>query len=1662
MKKLAICMLAVLLSLMMAIPIGGMMTVEASGSSSMVFANSANVNELERMGAEVVVNYHNGFYLMKVGGGVKEKILENGIKVTDASEMEEISLYPSGYAFHPRKSLPVIPSNLKHSYTSGEKGPYIVQFIGPIASPKWIKNIEKLGADRVRDIPRYAVLMRMTPKTAENVRKMPFVAWVGEYQPAYRIAHDLKTTAGRNLWLSISLFSAKDTKNMFELLRYKGYTVTGVSGNRITALIPVGAVPGIASMDSVDYIEKYVPPEPLDLSADKIADLRYVWYPSYTGLSTRFIGTNQTIGLQDTGFDEGDADAGPNDFFQGPGGDRIVAFRDEGGSSVPDGNVALNGVYIAHGTHCAGLISGNGWSWEHHYGLNTSDYLWEHAEPVGAAPNAKLSIDGCTYYNSQTGGSLNVNPKYWEDEANDSARIFSNSWGSGGDYSGTAQSADNYTDQNHDWLILFGAGNAGPEEGTLAAEACLKNGLAVGGSTSYRPYWMDADSPYAVWSSSSRGGPGEADGRLKPDMLAPATALITNTARGECSHGSGKDSWINGIDEYNTAAKAPGSDGYPDYLFGEGTSYSCPIVAGSAADIRQYLADEKGITDPNSDLIKALLINGARRLNSTIYQYPGYAQGWGLLDVRNSILPEPPVSIQWDEHTFNATGDWSPNTALDVASSDYPLKITLTWIDSPGNALNRDLDLEVKSPAGIVYRGNAYQNGWTQPNSTVADTIDKELGASWDKGDGYDGKNNVEQVEIEHPETGTWQVIVHGANIPSDTHCSLVVRGDIASKEPTYAPKIVAVSPPRVQLDIGGTATFPVDLVNVGTKEDTIKMSSEGDFTVNFRYGSDYKTSYALGAGEKTRIVTEISASSAQFPTSYILKLYATSTNDTSRRAYLDVVVDVIDQNTSVPQRVKVTDDSFEDTDPSVTAFTDSSGTPWVFVVYKKLTPTYGGGIYGGTILEVKYAQLNSNGMPGTWHGPIALTNLNEVPNDPRILVAKGGNYNDRVYVVWTGYDPNATNDIGKSMGSWGRIAWADNSDYSSWTCPATGTNTTIDENTGSGAYNNKRVNSLQYRPSSSELVYVYEHLDYDSSGAFTAVHDAYSSSTDGGATWSTPSDIDPGANDNNYYFFPNIMDGGLDYNNVVWMYNYHRPSTATSRNLTCMVYDGSWGADTGGASQETEVLVNLHNLQFPVVAYDKSSGSANDVFFAVLNDTSGSYQINVGYHSGTVSSSSPPADSNNAWGTVKGPFATAVSDANYDTRPIMNMISTPDDSGMWLQYIERATDFGYNIRAIYSSDNFNTVKYYNITSDFYGKGHQMSASAAINGTDYLYTTYYMTDEGFIDGRYGGYGANILQDRDPIVLNNCIYLSIYRAGAEKDEQGPKIIGEIATPGIYNESSANYEVNLSDSANPVLLTATVDDSDTGRSDISSACWMESNTSVEDPGVLNWSSANAMTLTGSTATEEASTYLPSDWKKGTTHRVWIRGEDADGNYGHSYIDIYVSDSNASSTTVTTWADPSWNLVSFPWLNAATPITDVLAGWNWTRAMVYNNSNKIWYTYNTLRDAKYNMGFPSIDNTMGIWIEVNGHSESSGTGSGTAHIHLYRGWNLVGYPTGVAHTVSEALSGIPWDNVQTYDNSTGEIIELSGSENMQPGVGYWIHVTSDAIWSVTWENP
>lgn len=449
------------------------------------------------------------------------------------------------------------------------------------------------------------------------------------------------------------------------------------------------------------------------------------------------LGDGQIIGIADTGVDESSCyfSDSQNGFISrssisNPTFDlkyrKIIQYVVADGGDTSD-------EYSGHGTHTCGTALGS---------ISGGD-LWTVGMYDGVAPNAKLAFVDC----GVSGGGLSI-PNTAEELYGPSylagSRIHSNSWGSS--FSGSGYYANNDIDQylydHTDSVILFAAGNSGMAGyNTISMEAAAKNVVAVGSSEST----LDSkDINYVAYYSSK--GP-TYDGRIKPDILAPGDSIMSALSNG----GNGPSC--------GTTQKT-------------GTSMASPGAAGIAGIVRQYFSDPQfwatmcnpiyAACKPMSAsgvLVKTVLLHsgsgmtlydgtsGAIPLSST----PDILQGYGRITLRN-VLPLR------DVYSFNLFVEdlttIQENTQIayswTVYSAAMPMKVTIAWYDPPNTdgttnaALIHNLDLKVVSPSGYAFFGNQQNQNWVIPDSV----------------------NTNEQVRVESPETGNWQIFVISNALP--------------------------------------------------------------------------------------------------------------------------------------------------------------------------------------------------------------------------------------------------------------------------------------------------------------------------------------------------------------------------------------------------------------------------------------------------------------------------------------------------------------------------------------------------------------------------------------------------------------------------------------------------------------------------------------------------------------------------------------------------------------------------------------------------------------------------------------------------------------------------------------------------------------------------------
>jgi subtilisin family serine protease len=492
---------------------------------------------------------------------------------------------------------------------------------------------------------------------------------------------------------------------------------TTTIGPLVRATLPPARLDSITQHPAVSWIEPYYAPEITNIEARQIMRVSSAWE------ARDLFGAGQIIAVADSGLS---VEGALNIDFAGrllraftPA--ELAPYHPECAAKTTWTD--LNG----HGTHVAGSLLGNGRN------SNSAPASHDYTDSMaGVAPEARLVF---LALNADGGAGLQCityDDTFLARGYEAGARIASNSWGTVGRgmYTLRSQIVDQYIWDHPDYLVLFSAGNMGdfnydgvPDTQTIGTPGTAKNILTVGASESLRPgsiiadYGDIADDPDTLAYFSSRGP--TADGRIKPDIVAPGTNIVSVRAA-------------------SASEQYPPYAGNQNYATSSGTSMSTPLVAGSAALLREWLTTQHGNAAPSAALLKALLIHGAAPLDGQAH--PNNASGWGRADLSGTL--DSAYTVLDDDRDGLTTGD--TRTYQIRVGSTGRLNATLTWTDPPPHstaalALVNNLDLMVEAPDGTRWFGN----GGSRP-----DTL-----------------NNTENIRLDNLPPGTYTVHVRAETV---------------------------------------------------------------------------------------------------------------------------------------------------------------------------------------------------------------------------------------------------------------------------------------------------------------------------------------------------------------------------------------------------------------------------------------------------------------------------------------------------------------------------------------------------------------------------------------------------------------------------------------------------------------------------------------------------------------------------------------------------------------------------------------------------------------------------------------------------------------------------------------------------------------------------------
>jgi hypothetical protein len=316
----------------------------------------------------------------------------------------------------------------------------------------------------------------------------------------------------------------------------------------------------------------------------------------------------------------------------------------------------------------------------------------------------------------------------------------------------------------------------------LSGYQSAKNVLTIGAT----------DRVGGITSFSSRGP--VKDGRTKPEVMADGLFTISTV---------------------------------PDDIYGPqpGTSMAAPAVAGGLGLLYEKYRLQNSGANPKSGLMKALLCNGAADLGNA---GPDYTYGFGGMNLLRSVN-----MLSNNRYFISTISNGGNNTyAISVPANTAKLKITLYWNDPAAvafasQALVNDLDLELTTPGPSVvfpYKLDTIPANVNNNATQAADHI-----------------NNIEEIVINNPATGTFTATVKGTSVASGPQEYFVVY-DIIPVET------------KITYPVGGEMFGPGET-------HTIQWESYGDPTNNFT------VEYSINNGSTwTTISNNVSANLRQFP----------------------------------------------------------------------------------------------------------------------------------------------------------------------------------------------------------------------------------------------------------------------------------------------------------------------------------------------------------------------------------------------------------------------------------------------------------------------------------------------------------------------------------------------------------------------------------------------------------------------------------------------------------------------------------------------------------------------------------------------------------------------------------------------------------------------------
>ncbi len=566
--------------------------------------------------------------------------------------------------FDPLAEEPPVPEQLRADQAVGL---YIVQFVTPPIAA-FAEQIEDLGGIVRHYVAQYAYLIEATPAAREQIADLPYVRWVGVYEPAYRLEEfmlenlEVASEAYPLQRYNIQVLSPAQKPVVADRIASIGGQVDGADAGKhlVEATLTPNQLFEVVRWNEINFVDRWGPYETDMNIAREVSGANYIeGAAGYTGEGVRGE-------VYDSGFN-----MGHHDFQSRP----LIQHGYTGSAD--------------HGSSTSGIVFGDGSG---------------NAIARGMLPDGQGIISDYNYTAMTGQGRYNNTMELLE--APYFAVFQTASVGSPRTTQYTTVSAD--TDEmilDSDLVHVQSQSNSGWEDSR--PQAWAKNIISGGGVYHYNTANLSDD----CWCNGASTGPAS-DGRIKPTLCHFYDQTYTVTCCGYESY----TAYFGG-----TSGATPiiaGHVGLFMQMWSEG-------IFGNEVDPEGTVFSNR----PHVPTAKALMINTARQydFSGPSHDKTRTHQGWGMPDVQQMYDLREKIYVVDEE---NLLRPFQVEEHVVVVEAGEPaFKATMAYADLAGNPAVQsqhrinDLTLKVTSPSGTIYYGNVglYDGPWSEPGGD-ADT----------------------------------------------------------------------------------------------------------------------------------------------------------------------------------------------------------------------------------------------------------------------------------------------------------------------------------------------------------------------------------------------------------------------------------------------------------------------------------------------------------------------------------------------------------------------------------------------------------------------------------------------------------------------------------------------------------------------------------------------------------------------------------------------------------------------------------------------------------------------------------------------------------------------------------------------------------------------------